>query len=195
MQFFFSLLLCCSLSLSPSPELFDYSPSYGEKPVIADYPAHLSVALSYVGITEAGNNTGPEIDAFLASVNLPPGNPYCAAFVSHCLIRGHATRPNVRSALARDFVRPESLDARKVLLGQAEAPVGAILVYRRGQTIFGHTGFVLRWDEAHGTTVEGNTSPGATGSQADGEGVYIRQRTIYPGNHFRITDFTPVSYE
>lgn len=40
------------------------------------------IVLSKVGIhEEGGNNRGPEVDPILASVNLPPGYPWCAATV------------------------------------------------------------------------------------------------------------------
>jgi hypothetical protein len=47
----------------------------------------LEVALSQVGVEERprGSNRGPEVEQYLASVHLPPGNPWCAAFVSWCV--------------------------------------------------------------------------------------------------------------
>jgi hypothetical protein len=56
--------------------------------------------------------------------------------------------------------------------------------------MFGHVGFVVEWRGKSGTTVEGNTSSGLKGSQNDGDGVYMRKRTINPYSYFRITDFT-----
>lgn len=155
-------------------------------------PPHLELAESYVGVKEITNNSSPEINVWLKFVGLTPGNPYCAAFVSYCI--KDAKEPQVRSGLARHFVTKKSIPASKVLLGIEKIDPGTILVWRRGNTIFGHTGFVKEWGTDKGTTIEANTSSGNQGSQSNGDGVYIRQRTIVPGAAFRITDFTPVTY-
>lgn len=158
-------------------------------------PKHIAIALKFVGEQEVKRNSSPVIDSMLASVNLRPGNPYCAAGVSFCLTKAGATMPKVRSGLARNFVTKQSIPASKVLLGIVKIEQGTILIWRDGNTIHGHTGFVLAWEKDKGTTWEANTSSGIRGSQRDGEGIYIRRRTIVPGAAFRITDFTPVSYE
>lgn len=175
------------------------------------FPLHLAVALAYEGVTEAtGRNDGPQVEAFLRSVGLPAGNPYCAAFVSYVLDEteaelnmsgtpgGHVDPPpqiwpQIRSGLAYDFITDRSIEARKVLRGAA-VPDGAIVIWRRGDTIYGHAGFVMAWHGARGSTIEANTSPGSAGPQADGDGVWRRERMINPANYFRITHFTPVYY-
>jgi hypothetical protein len=60
----------------------------------------------------------------------------------------------------------------------------------------GHARGVQRagWVGRCGYTVEGNTSAGSGGSQADGDGVWERLRCIQPGSYFRIVAFTPVRY-
>lgn len=163
-------------------------------------PVHLAIALGYEGTTElTGNNDGPEVEQFLSAVRLKAGNPYCAAFVSFVLdsagrIRP-VDRPQIRSALASDFITDLSIETRRVLRGTEQIPPGTILIWRKGNTIYGHTGFVVEWDQAKGTTIEANTSSGTYGSQRDGEGVFRRRRSLQPGNYFRITHFTPVIYE
>lgn len=157
-------------------------------------PKHPQLAESFVGVKEVTNNSSPEINVWLKYVNLRPGSPYCAAFVSYCIGTSGAKEPNIRSGLARNFITKKSIPASKVLLGIVKIEPGTILVWRRGNTIFGHTGFVKEWGTTSGTTIEANTSSGNQGSQSNGDGVYIRQRTIVPGASFRITDFTPVTY-
>lgn len=126
-------------------------------------------------------------------MGLPQGNPYCAAFVSYCLEVNQAAKPTVRSALARNFIRPGSLKAKDVMYGRKAAPAGSLIIWRKGNTLFGHAGFVLfDWRGATGMTIEGNTT---AQPRSDVEGVFIRKRTIYPANYFRITNFTLVSYE
>lgn len=156
-------------------------------------PAYMDTALSYVGTTEQAPNQGPAIDRFLSDVHLQPGNPYCAAFVSYSLdAAGNVLSPTVRSGLATNFITARSIPSRLVLRGTVSIPTGAILIFRKGQTIHGHTGFVIVWAKSEGITVEANTSPDRSGNQSDGGGVWIRHRAIQPANYFRITDFTPV---
>jgi hypothetical protein len=151
----------------------------------------LNIARGFVGVKEEwGTNRGYWVNRFLLSVKSKPGNQWCAAFVSFCLDSANVQTLRVRSALARSFVRPYSVKATKVIAENMEIPPGAIIVWRRGTTIFGHVGIVEKWRGKTGTTIEGNTSSGVRGSQNDGDGVYRRTRTINPYSYFRITDFT-----
>ena len=47
----------------------------------------LQVAITQIGVMEKpkGSNSGPEVDAYLASVGLPPGLPWCMAFNNFCV--------------------------------------------------------------------------------------------------------------
>lgn len=160
-------------------------------------PPHLYYAQTQVGVVEGPDNTGPEIATYLQAVGLDEGYPYCAAFVSKALNVGGVATPTVRSALATDFITSNSISTKYYQLKQIQADPGAILVFRRGNTKFGHTGFIVRQEEEHFITIEANTSPGQGGSQRDGQGVYQRVRSfkaMYPGNYFRATHVTPVRY-
>ncbi len=160
-------------------------------------PAHLILAGSYVGTTElTGDNDGPEVERFLGAVGLAKGNPYCAAFVSYILDETPGIeQPAIRSGLASKFITDASINAKQVLRGSEPVPDGTIVVWRKGNTIFGHAGFVASQSGDNlFETIEANTSSGVYGSQRDGDGVWTRQRSIQPGNYFRITHFTPVSY-
>jgi hypothetical protein len=158
-------------------------------------PKHLKLALSYEGHTEVNKNSSPEIDKFLKYTGFPPGTPYCAAFVSSIIGWSDVSYPKIKTALATNFITPKSVKASDVLIGIKKVKSGDIIVWRKGETIFGHTGFVVSWDQKSGKTIEANTSSGSKGSQRDGEGIYVRYRTIIPGAAFRITHFTPVIYE
>lgn len=160
-------------------------------------PAHLDFAASYVGTTElTGQNDGPEVERFLESVGLQAGNPYCAAFISYVLDETPGIhKPTVRSGLASHFITDGSIDARHVLRGTVDVGPGSIVIWQRGNTIYGHAGFIEDQESTNKfATIEANTSSGVYGNQADGDGVWRRSRTIQPGNHFRITRFTPVVY-
>ncbi|MFN3597043.1 MAG: CHAP domain-containing protein [Rubricoccaceae bacterium] len=170
----------------------------------------VGIAAGYVGTVEKGGaNRGPEVEAFQRAVGIPPGSAWCAAFVGFILDEaerqsGRRLVPAVRSGVATRYVGRESVRARDVLRGASRPPVGSLVVWRRGATWRGHVGFVLRDDNASvrgpawylrcGRTIEGNTSSGSAGSQADGDGVWERVRCIQPGAYFRIVAFTPVRY-
>jgi hypothetical protein len=157
----------------------------------------VDTAVNYFGAKErVEENHGPDIKRFLASVGLAQGYPWCAAFVSYCLDVASAEMPTVRSALAQDFITDRSIDAKKVMRGQVSLPSGTIFVMKKGETRFGHTGFVLlKWSGETGITIEGNTGVGLEGqSERDGQGVWIRQRQIYTTCYFCVKEFTLVEY-
>jgi len=163
---------------------------------------HLDTALSYVGVQEeTGNNDGEIVERFIKTtdpIHGKKGYAWCAAFVSYCLIVNNAKFPKYRGFLARGFARggisiEEAIQKNKVSSGD-------ILVWRRGDTIFGHTGFVESYDSTRKIfyTVEGNTSPddkGRLSRQYNGDGVYLKKRTYQPMNYFRLMAVTPVTYE
>lgn len=149
-----------------------------------------NIAKGFVGTREIGNNGGPQVTRFLKSVGLRPGNPWCAAFVSFCLDSAKIKTLRTRSGLARHFIsKNKTIRATKVMQTNQELPPGTVIVWRRGTTTFGHVGFVDTWRGKSGTTIEGNTSSGRSGSQYNGGGVWSRRRTINPYDYFRITDF------
>jgi len=166
-------------------------------PQQSSIPNHLKVALSYVGAREAtGHNDGEPVETFLRSVGRRKGDSWCAAFVSFCLSRSGVTQPSIRSGLAREFKRgPGLVRSELVLRGCATIASGSIVGWEKGSTISGHIGFVTdQWKGPTGRTIEGNTSSGVKGNQSDGDGVYLRTRTIQPANYFRIMWFIPVTY-
>jgi len=150
-----------------------------------------------------GENRGPEVvREALASVNLEPGYPYCAAFVSMCLNRADAQRPDIRTALATDFLKAgRTVDAKEVRRGAVTLGKGAIVVWRKGNSEFGHTGFAhyddlapsQGWVNQCAYTVEANTTPSDSGNQREGQGIWARHRCILPTSYFRIVGFVLTS--
>jgi len=148
-----------------------------------------NVAKSYVGVTETKNNSSPIIDKFIKHLGLKPGIQWCACFVTYCLDSAK-TKNMPRTALARNFITKKSIKSSQVIYSNMIIPKGSIVIWRRGNTIFGHVGFINNWQGNKGTTIEGNTSPDNTKNQYNGDGVYHKQRVISPLNYFRITNFT-----
>ncbi len=176
-------LFGCLLISSPLP-------SVSQTVELTDGERVRNIAYGFVGTKEVGNNGGYWVTRFLKSVGLRPGNPWCAAFVSFCLDSAGVKSLRTRSGLARHFItKNKTIRATKVIQSGMKIPTGSIVVWRRGNTISGHVGFVDQWTGNSGTTIEGNTSSGRSGNQWNGGGVWHRRRTINPYNHFRITDF------
>lgn len=168
------------------------------------------------GVVENPNNRSPEIDGWLSALGVPLGLPYCAAFVSFCLEEaGNIQQPTNRSAGARTFINSDSfmadmcakslalafekctaeVEARVVLRGVTHVRPGTLVIWKRKRDPDdwkGHIGMVRDWEGHKGKTVEGNTSSGVVGNQADGGGIYLRERELKIGSWFRITHFTPV---
>lgn len=69
---------------------------------------------SQIGVREQGTNSGPHVLQYLNYVNLPKGNPWCAAFV--CWALGKANVPNPRTGWSPDLFR-----AGKVIWSRAES--------------------------------------------------------------------------
>lgn len=160
-------------------------------------PLHLLYAQTQIGVIEEPDNTGPDVKKYLNAVGLDEGYPYCAAFVAWSLDRGEVAYPTVRSALATNYITEHSIPVSLILRTNYSVNVGDILVFRKGNTVYGHTGFIMKEENDFFLTVEANTSPGRYGSQRDGQGVYMRKRgfeSMSPANYFRATHVTPVLY-
>ena len=171
-------------------------PLYASQTAKTDGVNVRQIAYGFVGVKEEGNNGGYWVTRFLKSVGLKSGNPWCAAFVSFCLDSAKVTTLKTRSGLARHFItRNKTIKATKVVTQNMELPQGTIVVWRRGTTMSGHVGFTDNWKGKSGTTIEGNTTSGKSGSQWNGGGVWYRKRTINPYDHFRITDFALLSQQ
>jgi len=139
------------------------------------------------------------IVAWLAFVSLPPNNPWCAAALSAWLHQAEVEEPLLRTGLARNYVykTPERLHitAGRVLAGVETVPTGSLVVYGRGNTIFGHIGAnTEEWEGQRGVYISGNTSPPG-GAEATGGGVWEKEAVINPNAHLQITHFVTIFYE
>lgn len=130
------------------------------------------------------------IDMWLAHVNVPPRNPYCAAVTSYSLDAGNITTIKVRSGLARDFItktpRQKLVPAGMVLRGQIEAQPGWLVVFQHRGSVYGHVGIVTnKWRGQGGIYISGNTSiPGTTK-----RGIAEKDAYIIPSASFYISHF------
>lgn len=130
------------------------------------------------------SNCGPEVEAFLASVGVPPGNSWCCAFVYWCFQEAakslSISNPMVKTAGCIDhWHRAASHGATRVTSAQAlDNPElvtpGMIFIMDHGSGK-GHTGLVEQISGGLLTTIEGNTNASKT---REGGGVYRLTRKI-----------------
>lgn len=126
----------------------------------------------------SGRNDGAVVEAILANVGLPAGNPWCAAAQALIADVAKVLRPSRDEAPAS--VAGWRRWARKIKL---DIPIKLI---RRGDLVTkdygggkGHIGIVVKRIGPLIWTIEGNTGPGEVGSQRDGDGLYRRTRPAW----------------
>lgn len=141
----------------------------------------LSISQSQVGVREAGgNNRGLEVEGYLASVGLPPGQPWCAAFVCWVLRQaGVPERPSTGDTWALEAWGRE----RKIL--QSAPRAGDIFLLLDGASRPMHTGFVIDGAGDRVGTIEGNTGGR---SDTDGDGVHAKNRPVSACRYVRWAD-------
>lgn len=138
----------------------------------------LRVALSEVGVREqGGNNCGPEVEKYLAAVGLPPGQPWCCAFVYWCY-----REATIRSggALSQPLPRTGKVahlwQRTQDLWRSNEPTAGAIFIHLVDPSdpeSDGHCGIVTSFTDRTISAVEGNTN--AAGSR-NGDRVRVQLR-------------------
>lgn len=136
----------------------------------------LEIARSYLNVREvSGPNRGPDVERFLKRVGCPPGESWCAAFVTSCVyeaeavVGGPAQFKGSAGALRLFELNPGL---------RIQAPVsGSIFIIDHGAGK-GHTGLVesVNLERSLLVTLEGNTGPGpaAPAQDRNGDGVYKR---------------------
>lgn len=157
----------------------------------------LSVCNAFVGFTEQGPNSGQVVDAFLASVGLKPGQPWCAAYMNYCGQRAFSVHepstwpvPMTGGCLAIG-----NWAAKKSVLMKTGQVGDLFLLHYPQMKRFAHVGVLVapvagtpnRW-----LTIEGNTS-----GQGSREGWIVakRERTINPADGHRFVRWTKLIAE
>lgn len=153
-------------------------------------------AKKYEGVQENTINGRKQVLQFLKKVKINYFTSWCAAFASYCLDEANLRIPKTRSALATNFINKTSIKAQDVLIGKYKITRGYLAIWRRGTTIFGHIEIVDFWKKRTGASIGGNTTPPKTthGKEYDGDGIYLKSRSIQPANYFRIVSFTPTGW-
>jgi len=191
MRYFYWLLLFLYLGQSLTANAEGSKSRYGYPIPNTGYNV-IDSALQFVGANEKRDNWGEPFITFLNSVNIKSPAPYCAAFGSYILTLNDIKDPKLRSAMARKFINKRAIRAIDVYKGIKKLPKYFIVLWQKGNSWQGHFAFGWDWRGTSGQTVEGNTSAGVSGSQRNGDGVYMRERAINLHSHFKITHFIPI---
>lgn len=142
----------------------------------------LVIAHTQVGRREqGGKNTGPEVDAYLRAVGLPPGHPWCAAFAVWCY-------QEAAKALGQPMLLARTGKVSRLFLrmreryGRATPVIGAIYGHAKDPAdpeSKGHCGIVIALTRTSFWAIEGNTNDrGST----DGTEVCERPRKMSYAN-------------
>ena len=139
------------------------------------------LAATKLGIREVGaNNHGPWVKKFLAEVGLPEGYAWCDAFQSFEMEGAAGHKLPIESA----SVLQTYATGQKLGWAVTKPARGDLVCYDfNGDGRFDdHIGLVVRvlglGPMLTLETVEGNTDSGVTGSQGDGDGVFLRRRVV-----------------
>ena len=131
----------------------------------------LHVAASQEGVKEITPNWSPVIKAYLAVAGVFSPAPWCAAFVTWCLLEAGADRKKLPKLAASTYYWWEWASKNALLLGRPKARSIFVWNGKAG----GHTGFVSQVEpnqQDQYTTIEGNTDK--AGSR---EGTKVMRRT------------------
>ena len=130
----------------------------------------LRVAAGECGVREdpSGSNSGPEVDGYLASLGLPPGKSWCAAFLYWCFDeaarRRHVANPLPRTGCVLElWAAAQSAHAGIVGATAVKDPrlvtPGMVFCLDCGRGR-GHAGLVAGLADGRLVTIEGNTGTG-----------------------------------
>lgn len=140
----------------------------------------VAIARQFLGVKEVGgNNMGPMVERFQRAVDgKAAGEPWCMAFVQFCIMEVEE-KLGIKSSLTRSEHCMNVWSQSAVTLRSTQAGEGRIAIWRRPNSLQGHTGIVSGW-ETVGVfkTIEGNTGP-ARGVNRDGDGVFEKSHLYH----------------
>lgn len=151
--------------------------------------AALSFAEAQIGTTEQppGSNWGPKISTWIKATGYTSPVPWCGCFVNACVIAA-----GVPSGVGWVGYTPAIVAHAKAGTdgwtwhGPSDGKPGDLALFDSGPggDIAVHVGLVeKKLSDSSYQTIEGNTSSGSSGSQANGGGVFRRTRSTTGGFH------------
>lgn len=158
------LFLCCSFPCFSSSDLRN---------------CVIRSASSQVGVTEAtGKNDGVQVEAYLASVGLKKGNPYCGAFSYWNFKQCKVNMKLVNPAYAPNWFPESKIVMRNQTGWDKVQPADLFGLYFANKKRIAHVGIIEKIGLSYIITLEGNTSPQPSTGEADrnGDGVWRKKR-------------------
>lgn len=144
----------------------------GNSPQLSDARSRVvQVYQSQIGVREQPGNSGPEVEAYQASVGLSKGYAWCGAFVSWVMIMAQVSIPKGAAWAPSWFCQSRLIKHEKALPGDVFG------IWFASKKRIAHVGFIDEaWNNNKNTilTVEGNTNE--AGSR-EGDGVYRKRRS------------------
>lgn len=143
-------------------------------------------AESCVGIKEVGNNSGPMVTLIQETVDGPDHVAWCMSFVQTALAYAEK-KTGIKSPIAAsEHVLTTWNDSPKTCRVKKVPAVGAIIIWRHGNTSSGHTGVMLEWMDTKMNSVEGNTG---SGNMREGDGIYYKTRSTTGTGSLKVVGF------
>jgi hypothetical protein len=156
-------------------QTFAYSVEYYELPVNSGFSDKLiQTQYRYVGTIEIPNNRGAKIDSMNRIAGVSVGSPWCASFVVFTSDKSGQII-STKSALAQNHFHYAKKHGRSSSKDRIQA--GSLIIWRLGNTSSGHIETILSVVGNNVITIGGNTSAGV-GDQRNGDGVFIRMRSL-----------------
>jgi hypothetical protein len=128
---------------------------------------------SQIGVREKGNNSGTEVEMYLASAGLAKGNPWCASFIQWSIMQ--CTDIKIESAgwVPSWFPKKKLIFVRGQIDLKPPQAGDLIGIWFADKGRLAHIGFFESESNDFTTSVEGNTNE--AGSR-EGDGVYRKKR-------------------
>ena len=147
----------------------------------------MMAARACIGFTEqGGNNKGRFVELVQKTIDgVAKSEPWCMCFVQS-MIAYAEYKTGIKSNLYTSESCMSTWRKTPALNRVKNIPApGAIVIWQKEQSDFGHTGFVFDFRGDEMTTVEGNTGT----DMRDGDGVYERLRTTKPEGKIHIVGY------
>lgn len=162
----------------------------------------IAEAEAWLGVSEqGGNNRGQVIEIFQKTVdNRAVGEPWCMGFVQYCLMKADKFTNKILDYDLEDKYLNQLFKTEHCVTCWLKSPVecrldgpevGSIVIWQKRGSMSGHTGLVVTVDRTNGFiwTIEGNTGPMDKEINREGDGVYLKKRSLTPAGSLQIKGF------
>lgn len=136
-----------------------------------DRASVVRIAGALVGTKEDGVNRGALVEKILASVGLPAGEPWCAAFNYFVFCQAGFGAIVPKSGWSPDWLKGGRRSG-------SAYPADVFGIFFRSKGRIAHTGIVERQNGPWVTTIEGNASSPESQDSREGDGVWRKKRSV-----------------